>query len=209
MSCHLFAIKHNPANLSEFKSPDSLEANFYKPMILTWLASRYGIKYIHSFRDKFISFHAYEFNDTISISLDLRDENQQKLFKELPEEIKGCRQKGTGKLVNKTTIYIPHKDLFELSYPQVVNWKLFHTEKSKDNDGDDFYSYTWKIFLSDNTVVYSSNNSNSQLKDIKVTEDWVLSKLVLEWMIQTRTFLDYILKEDLKYRYEDNKNIAY
>lgn len=178
---YLFSIKHDITS-KEFKSPDNLEANQYKNLIINWLCRRYNIEeFKYTFKVSFLSFSIW--CNTLTISLDVRDEEQQRLFDKLPHIIKGTKQKGTGKLVNKNTLYFKLTDIIPITYPEIVKSVIFHTDKEKDDDGDDFIVYNWKIYLNDNTILLSSSQDKNEPMSIKY---------VYPTYIETRAFLKYL-----------------
>lgn len=178
---HYFAIKHDIKS-NEFKMPDTLEQGQYAPLIFDWLCNRYELPpYKHSFKDRFMQFNIW--GNQLWISFDFRCEEQKELFDKLPNEIKGTKQKGTGKMVNLKSLYFTVSDLISFEYPYITDVKLFHHAKSKDNDGDDFNSYTWLYTLSDGSKLYHLNQSLTEIIDKEHT---------FPANIQTRAFCRYL-----------------
>lgn len=167
----------------------------YKLMILSWLANKvsknFMKKYKHDFRDQWIIWSIYD--DTIFIMLDFRVDAQKQLFDKLPDKNKGCLQKGTGKLVNKKTLYFPLEPEIETPFPKIIKHELFQTIKHKDNDGDKFYEYYWEVFLEDGTSIeYRNQDSKMDLTE---------KSLKYMWMLQERAFRQFL---DGNYRVAPN-----
>lgn len=178
---HYFGIKHD-IHAKEFKSPDHLEQKDYRPLILDWLCNRYELpRYQHSFRDQFLSFNIW--GNKLWISFDFRCEEQSALFDKLPAEIKGTKQAGTGKMVNLKSLYFILSDIINFDYPAIVSGEIVDTDRSKDNDGDICYSYTWKYKLSDGTFLYHLNQNKDEIID---------SEHTFPANIQTRAFCRYL-----------------
>lgn len=179
--CHYFAIKHDISS-NEFKTPDSTEQMQYGHLVINWLCRRYDYRcFSYSFKTTWITITIWE--NKLCISLDLRDVEQQRLFDHLPDEIKGTKQKGTGKLVNTNSLYFNVDEIVKFDYPAIVKTELWHTYKSKDNDGDDFYSYTYKLHLSDGTILYSLSQDKKEPISMQYT---------FPAKIQERAFLKYL-----------------
>lgn len=181
MGHHYFAVKHDLKS-NEFKSPDSLEQGKYKPIILDWLSRVYDFgKYEHSFKDQWINLSVY---DEVSISFDKRVPEQLALLNALPARIKGAIQSNSLKIVNNDTVYIPISKIVTIDYPTIKSVELFYTDKSKDNDGDPFEDYTYKLHLSDGTILWSL----SQDKNEPISMEYSF-----RWDIQQRAFLKHLM----------------
>lgn len=179
--CHYFAIKHDIMS-KEFKTPDSSERMPYGHLIINWLCRRYDYRcFSYTFKTTWISWTIW--GNQLSISLDFRDVEQKRLFDFLPDEIKGVKQRGTGKLVNTKSLYFKVDEIIKFDYPIIVKTELWHTDKSKDNDGDDFYSYTYKLHLSDGTVIFSLTQDKKEPISMEYT---------YPAKIQERAFLKYL-----------------
>jgi hypothetical protein len=177
----LFSIKHDLSAI-EFKMPDSLEQKPYRPLILDWLSRRYDLKpFQHSFKDQWLSYNIW--CGQLTISHNTRVEEQVELFNSLPDNIKGCKQQGTGKMVNLKTLYFTLSDFLKIEYPEITKQELFKTDRSKDDDGDDFIVYNYKVHLSDGTILYYSNQKLNEPMDMQY---------LFPTYIQERAFLRYI-----------------
>lgn len=146
------------------------------------LCRRYDYPYYkHSFQDSFLTFNIWD--NELSISFDFRCEEQSKLFEALPKEIKGYKQKWTGKMVNLKNLYFTLTDFIKVEYPEIRKQELFKTDRSKDNDGDDFYVYNYKVHLADGSILLFSNQSKNE----PLNMNWIYPTY-----INTRAFLRYL-----------------
>ena len=140
-----------------FKSLDALDKK-YKPKIIKWLCSLFGYQdYPHSFKDQWINWNIWD--GEMSISFDLRQEEQVKLLSMIHPRFIGCPQQGTLKIVNEKSFYLSLKRLLHINYPRITSHKLTQKVHHKDNDGDDFYVYYWTVYLDDDTCISYSNQS--------------------------------------------------
>lgn len=165
----------------------------YKPKVLDWLASLVNHTFIHHFSDKWISVGIW--NNELSISLDLRQLNQVELFNKLPNEIKGCLQEGTGKLVNEKTLYFKVSEIVPFEYPTIVSSRLTTTNKHQESEKGGWYikgryynSYDWELILSDGSTIEYSNYKDTM--DLKETD------LIFKTKIEEKEFYKFI--EDFK-----------
>jgi hypothetical protein len=136
-----------------------------KSKILDWLSSLVNHKFEHHFSDQWINVHIYD--GRLSVFLDFRQPNQVELFNKLPDSLKGCLQKGTGKLVNEKTLYFNIEDIIDFEYPTIVSSKLIKRDKHQESEkggwyivGSYWYSYTWELTLSDGTTMIYKNQEN-------------------------------------------------
>lgn len=161
----------------------------YKPKILDWLASLVNHTFTHHFSDKWISVNIWD--NQLSISFDFRQPNQTELFDKLPNEIKGCLQHGTGKLVNEKTLYFKVSEIIPFEYPIIVSSKLVKTNKHQESEkggwyikGSYWYSYDWELALSDGSTIEYSNQKNTM--DLKETD------VIFKTRIEEKEFYKFI-----------------
>lgn len=165
----------------------------YKPKILDWLSSLVNHTFTHHFSDKWISVNIS--NNQLSISFDFRQPNQVELFDKLPNEIKGCLQDGTGKLVNKKTLYFKVSEIVTFEYPTIISSKLITNVKHQESEKGGWYikgkyynSYDWELTLSDGSTIEYSNYKDTM--DLKETD------LIFKTKIEEKEFYKFI--ENLK-----------
>lgn len=168
-----------------FKSPDAADKK-YKPLILKWLCEVFEYKnYPYSFRDQWIIWNVSH-DGELWVSFDHRQEEQRKLFSMIPIRFLGAIQWKTLKIVNEKSFYLPLSRFLTIKYPEIISSKLLSKTKHIDNDGDDFYSYDWEIFLNDGTSIHYSNYS--QHMDMKHGDYYYTNR------INTREFLKFLEK---------------
>jgi hypothetical protein len=146
-----------------------------KPKILDWLSSLVDHKFEHNFSDQWINVNIYD--GTLSISLDFRQPCQLELFNKLPDNLKGCLQRGTGKLVNEKNLYFNVEDIVDFEYPTIIKSKLIKRDKHQESEkggwyiaGKYYYSYTWELTLSDGTtMIYKNQVPKMDLKESSYT----------------------------------------
>lgn len=144
----------NSIEVIPYKKVGALDKKI-RPLILTWLCSLVGIDYKHDWRDQWISWNIWD--GRLSISLDQGVDAQKELFEALPMENKGTKQYKTGILVNKDVLYYSVEDIVDVSYPEISNHILKYKHRHVDNDGDEFFTYDWQVFLSDGTSIMYNN----------------------------------------------------
>lgn len=164
-----------------YKLPNALDKQ-YKPLILKWLSNHFKIPYNHSFKDQWITWNVW--NSILSINLDLRDENQRKLFEMLPNHIKGTIQYKTLKHVNTDVIYIPLNMFLNLKYPTIVKDRVIKTITHSESGESDWYEYDREISLSDGTSIYHRNQSKTQGLEY--------NGFIYKSILDTRTFYNFL-----------------
>jgi hypothetical protein len=160
-----------------------------KPLILKWLSSLFGYEnYPNSFKDQWIRYSIWE--GELNVGFDLRQEEQAKLLSLIHPRFLGCVQKKTLKVVNEKTFYIQLKDFLAIEYPEIKGSKLLIKKQHLGGTGgwysksDDFYTYDWEVFLSDNTSIFYHNQ-----KDIM---DMVKDDFIYNVKIQERAFVNFL-----------------
>lgn len=159
-----------------------------KSKVLDWLSSLVDHEFTHHFSDNFISVNIWD--DVLTIGLDFRQPNQTELFEKLPQQIKGCLQRGTGKLVNTNTLYFKVSDVCKVDYPDITGSELIKKDEHQSGSGgwidvgEYFYTYDWRVNLSDGTFV----EYHTQKDTMDLTENHVIYKT----LIQKREFLNFI-----------------
>lgn len=165
-----------------YKSLDSLDKK-YKPVILKWLSDLFGYNdYPHSFTDQFINWSVWD--GELSIRFDLRAYEQAKLLSLIHPRFLGCPQKGTLKVVNEKSFYLKLNDLLNIEYPEITSSKLINKKTHIDEDQDIFYTYSWEVFLSDNTSILYNNQKNNM--------DMVKGDFIYNSIIQERAFIKFL-----------------
>jgi hypothetical protein len=163
----------------------------YKPLMLTWLADLFKYEnYPHSHTDQWITWNIWD--GELSIGFDFRQAEHLKLFSLIHPRFKGVPQYTTLKIVNENNFYLDLERLFKINYPSIVSSKLINKVKHKDNDGDDFYTYDWEVFLADNTSIMYHNQKDKM--------DMVKGDYIYNSTIQERTFINF-----LKNKYESQE----
>ncbi len=161
----------------------------YKSKILDWLSILVNHDFKHDYKDSFISVNIW--NNILTITLDLRQDNHVELFNKLPQNIKGCLQYGTDKIVNEKTLYFKISELCSFEYPVISSYKLLTTHKHQESEkggwyirGSYWYSYDWEIILSDDSTITYSNQTNKM--------DLTESDVVYKTKIETKVFINFI-----------------
>ena len=160
-----------------------------KPLLLTWLSNLFGYKtYPHSFKDQWINWNIWD--GILSISFDLRQEEQIKLLSLIHPRFLGTPQYKTLKIVNEKNFYLPLKNLLHIEYPEITGSKLLSKNKQLGGIGgwnspsDYFYNYDWEIFLSDGSSIFYHNQKN--------TMDMVKKDFIYNVTIQERAFVNFL-----------------
>jgi len=161
-----------------------------KPLILDWLSSLVDHTFSHHFSDVFIHYSIWD--DQLCISLDFRQANQQELFDKLPKHIKGTPQRNTGIMVNLYTLYFKVSEICQFDYPEIISHELIKKTKHQSSEkgwyikGEHFYTYDWKVNLSDGTSI-TYHNQKEQM-------DMVKNDHIYNCRIQEREFEKFILR---------------
>lgn len=146
--------------LTPFNKIDAIHHKKYKPLVIDWLVKRFGLPaYDHSFTDRWINVSIWD--GELTIGFDKRQSEQIALFNSIPDQFKGCPQRGTGIIVNKDNLYFYFDKEWKIEYPSIKNSKIISETKHKGNDGDIFYTYDHVLNLSDDTQVIYNNQSKS------------------------------------------------
>lgn len=154
-----------------------------KPLILKWLSSLFGYEnYPHSFKDQWINWNIW--NGELSVSFDLRQEEQVKLLSLIHPCFLGCPQFKTLKVVNEKSFYLHLKRLLHIEYPEIKDSKKINQTKHTDNDGDTFYTYDWEVFLSDGSSILYHNQKDKM--------DMVKGDFIYNATIQERAFVKFL-----------------
>lgn len=147
----------------EIKPFNKIEATHhkkYKPLVIDWLVKRFSLPaYDHSFKDQWINVSIWD--GELTISFDTRQPEQVTLFNSIPDQFKGCPQRGTGIIVNKDNLYFYFDKEWQIKYPSIKSSKIISETKHVDNDGDIFFTYDHVLNLSDDTQVIYHNQSKS------------------------------------------------
>lgn len=168
-----------------YRKLDALDKKV-KPLILTWLADLFGYKdYPHSFKDQYINWSIWD--NHISVSFDLRQEEQVKLISLMHPRFLGAIQSGTLKIVNEKCFYMDIERLGHIKYPKIINSKRTNKTSHKDNDGDIFYTYDWEVFLEDETSIYYHNQTDKM--------DLEYKGFTYNSIIQERFFVNYLIEK--------------
>lgn len=173
---------------SPYRRVDALDKKC-KPLILKWLSSLFGYAdYPHSFKDQWISWGIWD--GKLSVSFDLRQEEQAKLLSLIHPRFLGCPQYKTLKVVNEESFYLQLKDLLDIKYPEITGSKLLSKDKQRGGTGgwhsasDDFYTYDWEVFLSDGSSLFYHNQ--------KDTMDMIKGDFIYNATIQERAFVNFL-----------------
>lgn len=160
-----------------------------KPLILKWLSNLFGYEnYPNSFKDQWISWNIWD--GELSVSFDLRQEEQLKLLSLIHPCFLGCPQYKTLKVVNEKNFYLQLKQLLHIEYPEITGSKLLSKDKQRGGTGgwhsasDDFYTYDWEVFLSDGSSLFYHNQ--------KDTMDMVKGDFIYNATIQERAFVNFL-----------------
>jgi hypothetical protein len=152
-------MKIDDVSKKAFKTPDCLEQDKFKPGAIDWLIGKFNLPpFNHSFKDKWISLNIW--HGQLSIGFDFRVTEQVDIFNAIPESYKGCKQVGTGKIVNTQYLYFDIENEWQVEYPSIKSTKIVNKDLHKDNDGDDFYTYDHILELSDGTQMLYHNQSS-------------------------------------------------
>jgi hypothetical protein len=115
-----------------YRKLDALDKK-YKPLILKWLSGLFGYEnYPHSFKDQWITWNIWD--GELSVSFDLRQEEQVRLLSLIHPRFLGCPQYKTLKVVNEKSFYLQLKQLLYIEYPGIKGSKKISQTKHKDND---------------------------------------------------------------------------
>jgi hypothetical protein len=160
-----------------------------KPLILKWLSGLFGYKnYPNSFKDQWITWNIWD--GVLSVSFDLRQEEQVKLLSLIHPRFLGCPQYKTLKIVNEKNFYLELKQLLHIEYPEITGSRLLIKDKHRGgtngwySTSDDFYTYDWEVFLSDGTSILYRNQ--------KYTMDMVKGDFIYNATIQERGFVNFL-----------------
>ena len=165
-----------------YRKLDALDKK-YKPLILKWLSSLFGYEnYPHSFKDQWINWDIWD--GELSVSFDLRQEEQVKLLSLIHPRFLWCPQYKTLKVVNEKSFYLHLKQLLHIEYPEIKGSKKIDQTKHKDNDGDTFYTYDWEVFLSDGSSILYHNQKDKM--------DMVKGDFIYNATIQERAFVKFL-----------------
>lgn len=183
---HLIKETEDPNKF--YKRIDGLDKKC-KPLILKWLADLFGYEnYPHSFKDQWITWGISD--GLLSVSFDLRNEEHRKLLSLIHPRFLGCPQFGTLKIVNEKNFYIDLNCLINVETPDIIGSKLIAKNKQRGGTGgwhspsDDFYTYDWRVFLSDGTALYYHNQ--------KEVMDMVKNDFTYTHDIQQRAFVKFL-----------------
>ena len=164
-----------------YRKLDALDKK-YKPLILKWLSSLFGYEnYPHSFKDQWINWDIWD--GELSVSFDLRQEEQVKLLSLIHPRFLWCPQYKTLKVVNEKSFYLHLKQLLHIEYPEIKGSKKIDQTKHKDNDGDTSYTYDWEVFLSDGSSILYHNQKDKM--------DMVKGDFIYNATIQERAFVKF------------------
>lgn len=156
--------------------------NKYKPLILKWLSKVFGYdNYPHSYKDQWINWKVWD--GELSISFDLRQEEQAKLLSLIPPNFLGRPQYKTLKIVNEKVFYLRLDDFLYVEYPKIVGSKRINKIAHKSSD-DIFYVYHWEVFLDDHTSVVYSNQKDKM--------DMVKGDFNYNTTLQERAFVEFL-----------------
>lgn len=171
-------------NKPNLNIPDELYKK-YKPLIIKWLCKQFGYKdYPHSYKDQWINWNIWD--NWLSISFDLRQEEHLQLMRAIPSRFFGINQNETLKYVNEHVFYLYLSQLFHIKRPEITGYNLLQKHKHTDNDGDVFYTYEWIVELNDKTKILYNNQSG--------TMDLKRGDLMYNSIIDTREFLNFLEK---------------
>lgn len=158
-------------------------------LILKWLSNLFSYEnYPSSFKDQWITWNIWD--GELSVSFDLRQEEQVKLLSVIHPRFLGCPQYKTLKIVNEKNFYLQLKQLLDIEYPEITGSKLLSKDKQRGGTGgwysasDDFYTYDWEVFLSDGSSLFYHNQ--------KDTMDMVKGDFIYNSTIQERTFVNFL-----------------
>jgi len=160
----------------------------YNSLLLDWLSSLVNYSFIHSFSDNWAKYNIWD--GELMVSLDFRQNTHKELFDLLPSKYKGCKQKGTGKLVNEKTLYFKLFDFIDISYPEIESSILIQRHKHQSTEhgwnivGEYFYTYNWLVSLSDGTDIHYSNQEDKM--------DMIKGDFIYNARIQERAFKSFL-----------------
>lgn len=155
----------------------------YKPLVLKWLCSLFKYEdYPHSHADQWILWSIWD--GQLSISFDTRQNEHNELISKIHPRFLGCPQYKTLKVVNQSSFYLELDHLLDLKYPEIIDTKLVHKTKHKDNDGDVFFTYDWEVYLDDGTSIMYHNQ--------KPKMDMVKNDYIYNTTIQERAFTEFL-----------------
>jgi len=165
-----------------YRKLDALDKK-YKPLILKWLSGLFGYEnYPHSFKDQWITWNIWD--GELSVSFDLRQEEQVRLLSLIHPRFLGCPQYKTLKVVNEKSFYLQLKQLLYIEYPEIKGSKKISQTKHKDNDGDIFHTYDWEVFLSDGSSILYHNQKDKM--------DMRQGDFIYNATIQERAFVKFL-----------------
>ena len=175
-----------------YRKQDALDKKV-KPLILDWLSKLFGYdNYPHSFKDQWIRWSVWD--GELSVSFDLRQEEQVKLLSLIHPCFLGCPQFRTLKIVNENNFYLRLKRLLPIKYPEITGSKLLSKDKQSGGTGgwsspsDDFYTYDWEVFLNDGSSVFYHNQNDKM--------DMGYRGFTYDAIIQERAFVRYLAMSD-------------
>lgn len=161
----------------------------YKPLILKWLSNLFGyINYPHSYADQWIRWHIWD--GELSVSFDLRQQEQVKLLSLIHPRFLGVPQSKTLKIVNETSFYLQLKSLLHIEYPEIIGSKLLRKNKERGGKGgwysesDNFYTYDWEVLLSDGSSIFYHNQVDIM--------DMIKGGYTYNSTIQKRAFIQFL-----------------
>lgn len=173
-----------------YKRIDALDKTV-KPLILKWLAELFNYEdYPSSFKDQWIRWNIWD--GEISVSFDLRQEEQVKLLSLIHPRFLGVPQSRSLKIVNEKNFYLDIKSLLHIEYPEITESKLLKKNKERGGTGgwhspsDDFYTYDWEVSLSDGSSIYY-HNQNDKMDMVKGDYTYLST-------IQQRAFVNFLQK---------------
>jgi hypothetical protein len=176
-------------DMAMYNKSDVRDSKTLKPLILKWLCELFNYNnYPHSFKDQWISWTIWQ--GELSVSFDLRQDEQIKLISLIHPRFLGCPQHRTLKIVNETNFYLQLDRLLDIKYPEIKNSRLIRRNKERGGTGgwsspsDDFYTYDWEVFLSDSTSIFYHNQKDKM--------DMVKGDFVYTATIQERAFVEFL-----------------
>lgn len=174
-----------------YRKLDGLDKK-YKPLILEWLNSLFDSqnKYTHSLQDQWIRWNIWD--GDLSVGFDSRNDNQMRLLSKIHPRFLGSPQAYTLKVVNEQMFYLRLKCLLHIEYPSIVKSILISRNKERGGTGgwhspsDDFYTYDWRVELSDGSNIFYRNQEDKM--------DLVVGSYTYDSIIQERAFTGFLDK---------------
>jgi hypothetical protein len=138
-----------------FYSYDSTEISKRNYQVIDWLVKKFDLPpYNHSFRDGFALIRIWV--GQLTISFDFRCEEQKALFDAIPNEYKGTKQVGTGKLVNEKTLYFDLNKEFDIPYPEVIKINIVKDWwDGPKHDSDSIHFFEFELTLADGSIYHN------------------------------------------------------